>query len=204
MAGSACSGRGARRTPSGPRGAASRVPRPRGCTASSNEPITVNDDELGQLYRTYAPVIYARCRRILNDARAAEDATQETFLRVHRHLAKAPDAQDALRWIYRIATNYCLNELRDRVARPTPVDDVDESAGGTEGGMLEGMIDRDLVVRLLARVPAQIGEIAWLHHVDGLDQNEVAQLLGISRRTVVNRLAKLKHVAHSYLQRTAT
>jgi RNA polymerase sigma-70 factor (ECF subfamily) len=106
----------------------------------------VSDDKLVQLYRTYAPVIFARCRRILNDARAAEDATQETFLRVHRHLAKAPDAH-ALRWIYRIATNYCLNELRDRVARPMPVDDVDESSGGQEAGMLDGMIDRDLVVR---------------------------------------------------------
>ena len=163
----------------------------------------MNDDQLAQLYRTYAPVIYARCRRILKDARAAEDATQETFIRVHRHLAKVPDPLHALRWIYRIATNYCLNELRDRVARPTPVDDVDERLGAQENGMLDGMIDRDLVVRLLARVPEQTGEIAWLHHVDGLDQRDVAQLLGISRRTVVNRLAELKRVAHLYLRRTA-
>jgi RNA polymerase sigma-70 factor, ECF subfamily len=163
----------------------------------------VNDDQLAHLYRTYAPVIYARCRRILKDERAAEDATQETFVRVHRHLAKAPDPQHALRWIYRIATNYCLNELRDRVARPTPVDDVEERLGGEEGGVLDGMIDRDLVVRLLARVPAETGEIAWLHHVDGLDQSEVGELLGISRRTVVNRLANLKQVAHLYLRRTA-
>jgi RNA polymerase sigma-70 factor (ECF subfamily) len=163
----------------------------------------VNDDKLVELYRAYAPVIYARCRRILKDERAAEDATQETFLRVHRHLAKAPDPQHALMWIYRIATNYCLNELRDRGARPTPVDDVDERIGGRERAMLDRMIDRDLVVRLLARVPAQMGEIAWLHHVDGFDQDEVARLLGISRRTVVNRLAKLKSVAQSYLRRIA-
>lgn len=163
----------------------------------------MNDDKLAHLYRSYAPVIYARCRRILNDARAAEDATQETFLRVHRHLAKAPDARQALRWIYRIATNYCLNELRDRVARPTPVADVEETIGAREERMLDGMIDRDLVVRLLARVSPQTGEIAWLHHVDGLDQNEVAHVLGVSRRTVVNRLARLKDVAHSYVRRTA-
>ncbi len=163
----------------------------------------MNDDKLALLYRTYAPVIYARCRRILNDARTAEDATQETFIRVHRHLAKAPDPQHALRWIYRIATNYCLNELRDRVGRPTPVDDVDNTIGAQETSMLGDMIDRDLVVRLLARMPAQVSEIAWLHHVDGFDQDEVARLLGISRRTVVNRLAKLKHIAHSYARRTA-
>ncbi len=163
----------------------------------------MSDDKLAHLYRTYAPVIYARCRRILDDARAAEDATQETFLRVHRHLAKAPDSREALRWIYRIATNYCLNELRDRVARPMPVDDLEDAIGAQEERMLDEVIDRDLVVRLLARVSPETGEIAWLHHVDGLDQNEVAQLLGISRRTVVNRLARLKDVAHSYVRRTA-
>ena len=211
MVGLGCSDHGARRAPLGRgKAAAWLATRPRTCTASNNETgygdrsrVDVSDDKLAQLYRTYAPVIYARCRRILNDARAAEDATQETFLRVHRHLAKAPDPQHALRWIYRIATNYCLNELRDRIARPTPVDDVDARSGGQEADMLDEVIDRDLVVRLLARVHAQVGQVAWLHHVDGLDQNEVAQLLGISRRTVVNRLAEVKRIAHLYLRRTA-
>ena len=162
----------------------------------------MREDKAAQLYRTYAPVIYARCRRILNDARAAEDATQETFLRVQRHLARAPDPQHALMWIYRIATNYCLNELRDRVARPLPIEDVAERLG-SDDGLADGARDRDLVARLLARLPAQTGQIAWLYHVDGLDQNEVAKVLGISRRTVGNRLAELKRVAHSYVRRTA-
>lgn len=160
----------------------------------------MSEDKLVHLYRTYAPMIYARCRRILKDERAAEDATQETFLRVHRHLAKAPDAQDALRWIYRIATNYCLNELRNRVSRPMLVDDIDEQVGG---GGVDEVIDRNLVLRLLERVSAETAVIAWLHHVDGLDQSEVAEVVGISRRTVVNRLSKLKDVAHTYVRRTA-
>jgi RNA polymerase sigma-70 factor (ECF subfamily) len=135
----------------------------------------------------------------LKDVRAAEDATQETFLRVHRHLARSPDVRDALRWIYRIATNYCLNELRDRDARATPVDDLDERSDESA----DAVVNRDLVVRLLSRVSVQTCEIAWLHHVDGIDQGEVARLLGISRRTVVNRLAELKRVAASYYRRTA-
>src|SRR5437762_3845020 len=69
-------------------------------------------DRLTGLYRMYGPIIYARCMRLLGDRAAAEDATQETFIRVHRHLHKAPD--EALGWIYRIATNYCLNEIRNR------------------------------------------------------------------------------------------
>jgi RNA polymerase sigma-70 factor (ECF subfamily) len=162
----------------------------------------VRDDKSAHLYRTYGPVIYARCRRILKDPRAAEDATQETFLRVQRHLAKAPDPQHALIWIYRIATNYCLNELRNRVGRPLPVEDIAEHAG-VDSGLAEGVSARDLVVRLLAQLPAQTSQIAWLYHVDGLDRAEVAKVLGISLRTVGYRLAELKRAAHSYARRTA-
>src|SRR5690242_18415229 len=51
---------------------------------------TFPGDELTGLYRKYGPYIYVRCARLLGDRSAAEDATQETFMRVHRHLHKAP------------------------------------------------------------------------------------------------------------------
>jgi len=142
------------------------------------------DDQLAQLYRRYGPTIYARCRRILRDDAAAEDATQETFLRVLRHIEKAPGDREALTWIYRIATNHCLNQLRNAGRRlggpeePPPIPNPEES-----------LADRDFVARLLRRAPRKLAAVAWLHHVDGLPQGEVAAVLGISRRTVVNRLA---------------
>ena len=77
----------------------------------------MNDDRLTALYRSYGPAIYWRCLRLLRDRAAAEDATQETFMRVLRHLDRAPDADEAIRWIWRIATNYCLNELRNSKRR---------------------------------------------------------------------------------------
>ena len=78
----------------------------------------MSEDTLTALYRMYGPIIYARCVRLLGDRAAAEDAIQETFMRVQRHLHKVPSADEALTWIYRIATNYCLNEIRDRRLRP--------------------------------------------------------------------------------------
>src|SRR6478609_4355458 len=96
----------------------------------------MHPDRLTALYRTYGPTIYARCRVLLADDSEAEDATQETFLRVHRHLDRVPSAQEGLFWIYRVATNYCLNELRDRRTRARPTDappDLMAPAGTTEG-----------------------------------------------------------------------
>lgn len=150
----------------------------------------MTDDRLRHLYATYGPTIYERCRRLLRDDSLAEDAAQETFVRVARHLDRVPDAQRALAWIFRIATNHCLNVLRDRQRlelHATP-----ERPGPEPEARLE---DRDLLARLIARVPPKIRTTAWLYHVDGLDQEEVAKVLGVTRRTVINHLARFERSA---------
>ena len=159
----------------------------------------MSEDRLTDLYRAYGPVIYARCRRLLGDGGAAEDATQETFMRVHRHLDKT-DSREALGWIYRIATNYCLNEIRDRKRRPELHEQLPEALGEDLEQLLA---DRDLVARIVDRSPEKLRVVAWLHHVDGLDQGEVARVLDISRRTVVNRLAEFTDNARKFIHRGA-
>ncbi len=156
-------------------------------------------DRFIALYREYGPAIYWRCLRLLADEAAAEDATQETFVRVHRHLNRAPDANEALRWIWRIATNYCLNEVRNRRRGAEPRDELPEVP---EGSSLEELLaDRDLARRILERVDAKLRAVAWAHYVDGLDHVEAARLLGISRCTVANRLAVFQERARKIARR---
>lgn len=159
----------------------------------------MTEDRLTTLYRTYGPVIYARCVRLLGDRAAAEDATQETFMRVQRHLDKAPDSTEALAWIYRIATNYCLNEIRDRKLRPEARAELPDFSSDSLEDILA---DRDLVARIVKRSPEKLRTAAWLHHVDGLDQAEVARVLGSSRRSVVTRLAEFAVNARKFAART--
>ena len=59
----------------------------------------MTEDLLTILYKTYGPAIYIRCRSILSDEAEAHDATQETFLRVYRHLDDVPGQREALYWI---------------------------------------------------------------------------------------------------------
>jgi RNA polymerase sigma-70 factor, ECF subfamily len=157
------------------------------------------DDRLTQLYRQYGPYIYARCARLLGNRSAAEDATQETFMRVYRHLHKAPDHGYALAWIYRIATNYCLNEIRDRELHRQIEQRIPEAHGDSAEVMLA---NRDAVARIVERSPAKLRAPAWLHHVDGLDHSEIARVLGISRRTVLNRLAEFADRSRKFIARS--
>ena len=144
--------------------------------------------QLEEFYRQHAPAIYRRCRHILGVD--AEDAVQEVFLRVAANLDKAPRSTEAGFWIHRIATNYCLNEVRATRRRPTvqatpsPADRGDCTA--------DVIVARDFVRHLLSRAPDQVAAAAWLHYVDGMTQEEVAGALRLSRRTVSAYLAKIR------------
>ncbi len=162
--------------------------------------MSPSDERVTQLYRRYGGVIYARCYQILNDRAAAEDATQETFIRVHRHLERAPDTEAAQRWIYRIATNYCLNQLRNS---KTHADAARELAQSEATLLTEGcLLDRDLGRRLISVAPEPASAAAWLHLVDGMDQAEVAEVLGVSRRTVVSYVATFLKNARKFVTRS--
>jgi RNA polymerase sigma-70 factor (ECF subfamily) len=158
------------------------------------------ETDVQALYRRYGAIVYSRCHRILGNRAAAEDAAQETFLRVHRHLASVPPADEAVRWIYRIATNHCLNELRRERMRGRPLDSFPELSDQPFGE--DRIADRDLLRRLVTLAPPRLGEAAWLYHVDDLDQNEVARVLGVSRRSVVTYLNQFKEFAQRYLRQS--
>jgi AhpD family alkylhydroperoxidase len=63
--------------------------------------------------------------------------------------------------------------------------------------------DRDLARQVIARAPEDQRAIAWLYHVDGFDQDEVARVMSVSRRTVVNKLAAFSANARKYITRAA-
>jgi RNA polymerase sigma-70 factor (ECF subfamily) len=144
---------------------------------------------MGALYRAYGGILRGRCRRLLGEASAAEDATHEVFLRVQRHLARAPDAPEILPWMMRIATNYCLNELRNRTSRARPMATVEELETRDPE---ETIAARNEARCVFASLPDHLRDVAWLTYVDDLQQDETAKALGISRRTVVNRIRELR------------
>ena len=158
-----------------------------------------SDQEVARLYRRYGPIIYSRCRRILRDEAAAADLTQEVFLRVLRRLDALPaDETAALKWIYRISMNLCLNHLRGEAFRARavlPVDD--ECTAGPEAAA----VSKDLVARTLSRIPERLRTPAVMVLVEDKPHLAVADLLGISRRTVVNRVSEFGRRFRLYVAR---
>ncbi len=147
------------------------------------------EQDLEQLYAEHGRGLLAHCARILGDWASGEDATQEVFLRVRRCAGRLPDASEVRPWLFRIATNHCLNELRSRGVRARTPPQV---VGMTTANLEDTMAARNDARRFLERLPPRARAIAWLTYVDGMLQQEVAETLGVSRRTVVNYLNQVR------------
>jgi RNA polymerase sigma-70 factor (ECF subfamily) len=142
---------------------------------------------VAKLYAKHGPAIYARCKRLLRDATAAEDATQDVFVKVLRHLDSAPEEEAVLPWLHRVTTNHCLNVIRDARRHAEPMESVPEVVDEAFEGRV---VTRDFAHRVLASTPDELRAPAVLYHAHGLEQAHVAETLGVSRRTVLYRLAE--------------
>lgn len=143
------------------------------------------------LSRQYGPMVLRRCRRLLGDEDEALDACQDVFVRLLRNRARL-DLAFPSSLLYRIATNVCLNRIRDRGRAPAMAGDdllgaiaaAQEPAAQVEAGLLLDW--------LFGREPESTRTMAVLHYVDGLTLDEVARQTGLSVSGVRLRLRKLR------------
>ena len=145
----------------------------------------MDETTLAETYRRCGATIFRRCLKLLGDPALAQDATQEVFVRLIRHGGRLEPREGYLPWIYRVATNHCLNLLRDEARLVTL--DLD-SLAVTADLSLVSYAQRDLTVRLLRRFDDTTAAVAVLALVDGLSQEEIAEVLEISRKTVGRKL----------------
>ena len=162
--------------------------------------LPMEEQTLDDAYRRWGRLIYRRCFRLLGDKAAAEDATQEVFVRLMGHMGRLAPEGGYLPWIYRVATNHCLNALRDgarlQVCDPATLPAV---VGETDVGRFP---DRELTGQLLRRFDEETRAIAVMSLVDGMSRDEVADVLRISRKTVGRKLAKFVERSRLFIERS--
>ena len=147
------------------------------------------------LYRELGPAVYRRCLRLLRDREAARDATQEVFVKLLRDIERLADRETALPWIYRVATNHCLNLLRDARRHGEQPHDALDVFPGAAPSVPDGRLAR----QVLSRFDVETQAIAVGVLVDGMEHEEVAGALGISRKTVHRKLTRFLERAKALL-----
>lgn len=136
---------------------------------------------------------------MVRDTAEAEDLTQETFLRAYRRRNSLREEGARTTWLYRIATNVCLDRLRQYARRAplesgTDLDEVDIAEPGTPS--LQKTIERDemsaCVRRYLNSLPDSYRAVILLSDLHDLTAPEIAKLLGESLPTVKIRLHRAR------------
>lgn len=162
--------------------------------------VAAGDEKaLGLLYDRLGRSVYTLCLRIVRDTGAAEELTQETFVRLWRSAASFDTERGRVSaWLLRIAHNLALNEIRRRQSRPvvapedeweTTVATLADPSGEGDPQMATWMSERaETVRRALAELPAPQRQAIELAFFGGLSQAEVAAALGDPLGTVKSRI----------------
>lgn len=151
--------------------------------------------DVADLYKRYGPLVLRRGRRFLGDAEA-EEVLHEVFLRAlergHEFRGEASPAT----WLFRVTTHLCLNRRRDAkrraelLSRHGPTVWAKSNAG-------EAPEARAFLTTLWRTLPEELAMIGILYWVDGLTTAEIGRMLGVSDRTIANRLKALTDAART-------
>jgi len=148
-----------------------------------------------ELYRAHSPRLFGLASRMVGRT-DAEDLLQEIFLTAHRKLGLYKGESSLGTWLFRMATNLCLDFLRSRANRSAQVTDSFDAEDATlpSGGRgpILGVVDRLDLERAVAELPDGCREVFVLYDVEGFEHREVGAMLGISDGTSKSQLHKAR------------
>jgi RNA polymerase sigma-70 factor (ECF subfamily) len=145
-------------------------------------------DALEVLLERHVDRVHAICRRVLGSPDDALDATQEALLAISRAIGRFDGRAAFTTWLYRVATNAAIDELRRRRRRPVPDDLL--PMGASAGPGPEGVVDRLDIDAALARVPEEFRVAVVLRDLCDLDYARIAEVLGVPTGTVRSRISR--------------
>ena len=160
----------------------------------------VNDFE--KLVTAYEKNVYNIALRMVGDPDDAADMTQETFIKAYRALSGFRGDSKFSSWLYRIASNVCLDFLRSRSRHPqVSLSTVDEDDRATfelpdmrqnPEEQLMKKLGMEAVRRGLEQLPEQQRQILVLRELGGLSYAELARILGLEEGTVKSRIFRAR------------
>ena len=154
----------------------------------------------GTIVVKYQDKVYNLCRHLLGNAHDAEDAAQDVFLKAYQALPRFQPDASLYTWLYRIATNTCIDHLRkpifeslfgDSGEGERLIHDLVSDAPSPEKLYQAKEIDNALQM-CLKKLSPKLRAIIVLKEVEELSYEEMAETLGISMGTVKSRIARAR------------
>lgn len=147
---------------------------------------------VADLYACWSADIHSYASRLLGSSDAADDVTQEVFLTAWRKGPERDPAVPVQAWLYRMANNRCIDQLRRRRL----ISWLSLSAWREQAGAFdpvgEAAATSDAIRRTLAALPPRDAALLVLHSAQGLNYREIAAVLNISPTAAAAALSRAR------------
>ena len=150
------------------------------------------DDAFEVLVDRYRSRLVAFCRNMLRSSEDAEDVLQEVFVNAYRAIRSDDRPITVKPWLYRIARNRCLNEMRRHSAAAVESMDVFEAIGPTAGEAVERREHLSEIVLDVKRLPEQQRAALLLREMEGLGYQQIAGVLDTTVPSVKSLLVRAR------------
>lgn len=156
-------------------------------------------DAFEQLIRQHERRVFRTALRLLRKVEDAEDAAQEVYLRLYKHLGRLKQDQDVMPWLYRVTVNVCrdMNRRRERAAAASLT--MAERAGleprDPAPSPHQQTADAEewrIMSRALSALPEKQQASIVLRDLEGLPEESVARILGVSQSTVRTHVCRAR------------
>jgi RNA polymerase sigma-70 factor (ECF subfamily) len=152
------------------------------------------------LLRRYDGKVYRLCCALLRDPTQAQDAAQESLVRVWKALARYDGRAALSTWIYAITRNRCLTALSQRRARGSP-GEPEVPAAAAAGEQVEAQDQAALLRELVGRLPERYAHVLVLFYYEDRSVSEVARMLAMPEGTVKTTLFRARAALMEQLRR---
>ena len=139
-----------------------------------------------KIYSKYKDAVFGICVMYLRDWQLAEDAAQETFIKVLKKHSGIKDEEKLRSWIISVTINVCRDKLRHKSRREIPSANVPRSASTNNDDIKLSLSEA------ISRLTPEQREVIILYYYQNFTQPEIAKLLDIPSTTVVYRIREAK------------
>lgn len=147
-----------------------------------------------ELYRRFAPKMYAVCFRYANNADDAQDLLQEGFIKVFRNLHRFRAEGSFEGWVRRVFVNSSIEQFRKKSAKLSMLTEKEEGTiPDSDISALDSLAERDILA-LIRDLSPGYRTVFNLYVVEGYSHREIGELLNISEGTSKSQLARAKAI----------
>ena len=185
-------------------------------SSDSNTALYASDArvlDFGVLYEKFKRPVHSYIYRLLGSHEDADDLTQEVFTRAYVSWNDLYDRDNLSSWLYRIATNLCIDQLRRRkriswwplVRRSNTGEqfngDEEISYLPPDSGGIPEIAEREHIRLALANIPAYYAIVLVLSAAQGVPYQEIGHIVGISPNAAATRISRAKRLFAEQYQR---